>query len=102
MSQQNIYPDGYDDTIIETATNYIPMPRNLSWMAKQPTIVTIDIACAINSVVMTDHHLSSRFIEPFRYVAIIARQQPPTAIKRKTRHCQHILDNITISFLIAP
>lgn len=44
MSQQNIYPDGYDDTVIETATNYIPMPRNLSWMAKHTANMMVDQA----------------------------------------------------------
>lgn len=44
MSQQNIYPDGYDDTVIETATNYTPMPRNLSWMAKHTANMMVDQA----------------------------------------------------------
>lgn len=34
MNQQNIYPDGYNDAVIETAADYSPMPRSLSWMAK--------------------------------------------------------------------
>ena len=44
MNQQNIYPDGYDDTVIETATNYTPMPRNLSWMAKHTANMMVDQA----------------------------------------------------------
>lgn len=44
MNHQNIYPDGYDDTVIETATNYTPMPRNLSWMAKHTANMMLDQA----------------------------------------------------------
>lgn len=34
MDKQNIYPGGYDDTVIETTANYTTMPRSLSWTAK--------------------------------------------------------------------
>lgn len=34
MNKQNIYPGGYDDTVIETTTNYTTMPRSLGWAAK--------------------------------------------------------------------
>ena len=34
MNQQNTYPGGYDDTVIETTANYTTMPRSLSWAAK--------------------------------------------------------------------
>lgn len=34
MNPKNIYSSGYDDTVIETAANYTPMPRNFSWMAR--------------------------------------------------------------------
>lgn len=34
MNQQNIYPGGYDDMVIETAANHSPMPRHFSLRAK--------------------------------------------------------------------
>ena len=30
MNQQNIYPGGYDDMVIETAANHSPMPQHFS------------------------------------------------------------------------
>lgn len=44
MNQQNIYPSGYDDAVIETATNYNPIPRSLSWTAKHTANMMLDQA----------------------------------------------------------
>lgn len=44
MNQQNIYPDGYNDTVIETAADYSPMPRSLSWTAKHAANMMVEKA----------------------------------------------------------
>lgn len=44
MNQQNIYPDGYNDTVIETTADYSPMPRSLSWMAKHTANMMVEKA----------------------------------------------------------
>ncbi len=44
MNQQNIYPSGYDDTVIETAMNYTPIPHSLSWTAKHTANMMLDKA----------------------------------------------------------
>jgi len=44
MNQQNIYPGGYDDAVIETAMNYTPIPHSLSWTAKHTANMMLDQA----------------------------------------------------------
>lgn len=44
MNQQNTYPGGYGNDVIETTASYTPIPRSLSWSAKHTANMMLDQA----------------------------------------------------------